>query len=118
MEIGEGDTGTSKVDLMLTLTPTPEGLRGAWQYATDLWDGDTIERLSRHLGEHPNLIGNLVGLAIAFVTIGPLDEMIQQLKAGGVEIWKGPDADENGKFAWVMDPEGNKVELWEPPAGR
>jgi predicted enzyme related to lactoylglutathione lyase len=25
---------------------------------------------------------------------------------------------EYGKFAWVIDPEGNKVELWQPPAGQ
>jgi predicted enzyme related to lactoylglutathione lyase len=24
---------------------------------------------------------------------------------------------EYGRFAWIMDPEGNRVELWEPPAG-
>jgi len=40
--------------------------------------------------------------------------MIAQLKAGGVAILKGPESHENGKFAWIMDPEGNKVELWEP----
>lgn len=43
-----------------------------------------------------------------------LDEMISQLKANGVEIFGGPESHENGKFAWIMDPEGNKVELWEP----
>ena len=43
-----------------------------------------------------------------------LDEMIAQLRAGGVEIVGGPESHENGKFAWVMDPDGNKVELWEP----
>ncbi|HVF42028.1 MAG TPA: VOC family protein [Pyrinomonadaceae bacterium] len=43
-----------------------------------------------------------------------LDEMIAQLKAGGVEILNGPESHENGKFAWIMDPDGNKVELWEP----
>jgi predicted enzyme related to lactoylglutathione lyase len=43
-----------------------------------------------------------------------LDEMLAQLRAGGVEIVQGPEAAENGKFAWIMDPEGNKVELWEP----
>ena len=43
-----------------------------------------------------------------------LDEVLAQLRAGGVEIVKGPDSDENGKFAWVMDPDQNKVELWEP----
>ena len=43
-----------------------------------------------------------------------LVEMIEQLRASGVEIIQGPESHENGKFAWVMDPEGNKVELWEP----
>ncbi|HET6979035.1 MAG TPA: VOC family protein [Pyrinomonadaceae bacterium] len=43
-----------------------------------------------------------------------LDEMIAQLRAGGVEIHQGPESHENGKFAWIMDPDGNKVELWEP----
>jgi predicted enzyme related to lactoylglutathione lyase len=45
-----------------------------------------------------------------------LGEMLEQLRAGGVEVIQGPDSDENGKFAWIMDPDGNKVELWEPKA--
>lgn len=45
-----------------------------------------------------------------------MDEMLAQLKQNGVEIIKGPDADFNGIFAWVLDPDGNKVELWEPKA--
>jgi predicted enzyme related to lactoylglutathione lyase len=43
-----------------------------------------------------------------------LDELVAQLRAGGVEIHSGPESHENGKFAWIMDPDGNKVELWEP----
>jgi predicted enzyme related to lactoylglutathione lyase len=43
-----------------------------------------------------------------------LGEMLEQLRAGGVEVIQGPESAENGKFAWVMDPDGNKVELWEP----
>ena len=43
-----------------------------------------------------------------------LEEMIAQLRADGVEIVGGPESHENGKFAWIMDPDGNKVELWEP----
>ena len=43
-----------------------------------------------------------------------LDEMLAQLKAAGVNVVGGPDSAENGKFAWIMDPDGNKVELWEP----
>lgn len=46
--------------------------------------------------------------------VDDLDEMIAQLKAGGVAIHQGPESHENGKFAWIMDPDGNKVELWQP----
>ena len=43
-----------------------------------------------------------------------LVEMIAQLRAGGGEVVAGPESHENGTFAWIMDREGNKVELWEP----
>lgn len=46
--------------------------------------------------------------------VDDLDALLAQLQAAGVDVVKGPEAHENGKFAWVMDPEGNKVELWEP----
>ncbi len=43
-----------------------------------------------------------------------LDELLASLKQNGIEIVSGPESAENGKFAWIMDPDGNKVELWEP----
>ncbi len=46
--------------------------------------------------------------------VDDLDEMVQQLRTAGIEIFKGPESAENGKFAWIIDPDGNKVELWEP----
>jgi predicted enzyme related to lactoylglutathione lyase len=46
--------------------------------------------------------------------VDDLDALLSQLRAGGLEIQKGPESHENGKFAWIMDPDGNKVELWEP----
>ena len=45
-----------------------------------------------------------------------LTEMLAQLRAGGIEPVSGPESHENGKFAWILDPDGNKVELWEPMA--
>ena len=48
--------------------------------------------------------------------IDNMSEMLAQLTRNGVEISKGPESHENGKFAWVLDPDGNKVELWEPMA--
>jgi predicted enzyme related to lactoylglutathione lyase len=43
-----------------------------------------------------------------------LDELLRDLTAAGTPTLKGPESHENGKFAWIMDPDGNKVELWEP----
>jgi predicted enzyme related to lactoylglutathione lyase len=48
--------------------------------------------------------------------VDDLAELLAQLRAYGVEIVKGPELHENGKFAWIMDPDGNKVELWQPMA--
>src|SRR4051794_34360560 len=38
----------------------------------------TMLALSRHVSEHPTLIGDLIGIAIASEALGPLEEMIQQ----------------------------------------
>lgn len=46
--------------------------------------------------------------------VDDLDELLEQLKANGVEILGEPQSDDNGKFAHIMDPDGNKLELWEP----
>lgn len=47
-------------------------------------------------------------------TVENLDELKETLSNEGIEIL-GYDNSEYGKFAWIMDPEGNKIELWEPP---
>jgi predicted enzyme related to lactoylglutathione lyase len=43
-----------------------------------------------------------------------MDELLASLRAAGVQVLKGPESHENGKFAWIADPDGNKLELWEP----
>jgi predicted enzyme related to lactoylglutathione lyase len=44
-----------------------------------------------------------------------LDELLDALRQEGVEIDPKREDFEYGRFAWIMDPEGNKIELWEPP---
>ena len=46
--------------------------------------------------------------------IDDMEAMVAQLTEAGVDILQGPEYHENGAFAWIMDPEGNKIELWEP----
>ncbi|MEM6639697.1 MAG: VOC family protein [Pseudomonadota bacterium] len=40
--------------------------------------------------------------------------LLAQLAADGIEPIKGPEFHENGRFAWILDPDGNKIELWQP----
>jgi len=47
-----------------------------------------------------------------------LHALVTALKAEGCNVLEKTDDSEYGKFAWVIDPEGNKVELWEPPVGQ
>jgi predicted enzyme related to lactoylglutathione lyase len=44
-----------------------------------------------------------------------LDAFLAQLRKEGVDVAK-TEKSEFGYFGWIMDPEGNRIELWEPPA--
>jgi catechol 2,3-dioxygenase-like lactoylglutathione lyase family enzyme len=46
--------------------------------------------------------------------VDDLDAFIARLKAKGVTILKRDDSDPSGKFAWILDPDGTKIELWQP----
>lgn len=46
--------------------------------------------------------------------VDDLDGMIEQLKAEGVLLEGDQSTESYGKFAWIMDPDGRKVELWQP----
>jgi predicted enzyme related to lactoylglutathione lyase len=50
--------------------------------------------------------------------VDDLRALVAALKAEGCTVLDKIDDSEYGKFGWVIDPEGNKVELWEPPAGQ
>ncbi|WP_267225513.1 VOC family protein [Dyella silvae] len=47
-------------------------------------------------------------------TVDDMDALLARLRSKGVTVLKRDDSDPNGRFAWIVDPEGNKVELWEP----
>jgi predicted enzyme related to lactoylglutathione lyase len=44
--------------------------------------------------------------------------LVDALKVEGCNVLDKIDESDYGTFAWVIDPEGNKVELWQPPAGQ
>ena len=42
-----------------------------------------------------------------------LERMVEQLRKNGIKVEKVEDYD-YGRFAWITDPEANRIELWEP----
>lgn len=46
--------------------------------------------------------------------VDDVDAMLEQLRAAGAEVVDTVVMESYGKFGWVFDPEGNKVELWQP----
>ena len=50
--------------------------------------------------------------------VADLRGLVEALREEGCNVLEKIDESEYGKFGWVIDPEGNKVELWEPPAGQ
>jgi predicted enzyme related to lactoylglutathione lyase len=50
--------------------------------------------------------------------VADLHALLAELRKEGCNVLDKTDDSEYGKFGWVIDPEGNKVELWEPPPGQ
>jgi predicted enzyme related to lactoylglutathione lyase len=50
--------------------------------------------------------------------VSDLRALLATLRAEGCDVFEKIEESEYGKFGWVMDPEGNKVELWQPPEGQ
>jgi predicted enzyme related to lactoylglutathione lyase len=59
--------------------------------------------------------GALDRQAMVNYRVRDLDAMLARLRASGVEA-EGPEENENGRFGWATDSEGNRFELWQPSA--
>lgn len=46
--------------------------------------------------------------------VSDLEAMLEQLRAAGTEVDERVEEQEFGRFGWAVDPEGNRIELWEP----
>ena len=47
--------------------------------------------------------------------VDDLDALLDQLSAAGVVVDPKREQSEYGRFGWFTDPQGNRVELWQPP---
>jgi predicted enzyme related to lactoylglutathione lyase len=71
-----------------------------------VFDADTD-----YLGDHTQAY--MVNFRVA-----DLDAMVAQLRAAGVRVEDKIDDTEYGRFGWAYDGEGNRFELFQPPAGQ
>ncbi len=80
----------------------------------------------RRLGDSSKIDATVFSITQSKITLGPerreavinyrvrdLPAFLEQLKADGIEIEKTEDFD-YGRFAWIKDPEGNRIELYQP----
>ena len=49
--------------------------------------------------------------------VADLDAVLAALRAEECQVDEKTETSELGTFGWVTDPEGNRIELWQPPAG-
>ncbi len=66
--------------------------------------------------EETNYLGERAQQAMVNYRVDDLDALLAQLKSAGVEIDPKRMDESFGRFAWIVDPEGNRLELWEPLA--
>ncbi len=69
------------------------------------------------IGDGSNFVPGTAPFMINY-RVADLHALMEALRNEGCQVLDKVDESEFGKFGWVVDPEGNKVELWQPPEGQ
>jgi predicted enzyme related to lactoylglutathione lyase len=81
---------------------------GAWHQEAGVTVFATFEAETDYLGSRSQ--GSMLNFRVR-----DLDAMLGQLRAAGADVAEGTEEFEGvGRFGWVTDPEGNRIELWQP----
>ena len=73
-----------------------------------------VRLVPSHLGENSTYFAPSTQSFMINYRVDDLHALLAQLKEEGCDVDNKVDESDFGKFGWVMDPEGNRVELWEP----
>jgi predicted enzyme related to lactoylglutathione lyase len=68
--------------------------------------------------EHTEYLGSEAQRAMIVYRVDDLDVVLAALRSEGVSVDERVQDGEDGRFGWITDPEGNRIELWQPPPGR
>ena len=76
-------------------------------------DGDTGTQLWSPFKDDSNYFAPSEKSFMLNLRVRDLDALIVKIRAEGVELVGEPESHDEGKFAWIMDPDGTKIELWQ-----
>lgn len=79
-----------------------------------IWLQDAGPTVFSPFKEDTDYFGNKEQQFMLNLRVSDLEKLLDTLKANGVKIAPERQDEGYGKFAWVFDPEGRKIELWEP----
>ena len=95
----------------LNLSPAPYGITFLWSDEVPKTTGSTTWSTfpadTKYFGTGPQT-------AMINYRVDDLDALLAELQKDGVPIDPKRDDSSYGKFAWITDPEGNRLELWQP----
>ncbi len=84
-------------------------------YETQPWRQTAGTCVFAPFAENTDYFGDPACAFMLNFRVRDLAAMTAQLEAAGIEVRQDPQNPQpNGSFAWITDPEGNRVELWEP----
>jgi catechol 2,3-dioxygenase-like lactoylglutathione lyase family enzyme len=94
------------------------GIKGKGGFADFVWrEKDNPERTGRTawalFPTNAPYFGTSTASMMINYRVTNLDKMLAQLRKAGIEVADVKEYD-YGRFAWITDPEGNRIELWEP----
>ncbi len=92
-------------------------LRVPGDYDTPSWQQEAGSTVFAPFEKVTDYFGNREKQFMLNFRVADLEAMIAQLEAAGIAVRRDPEDYPNGKFAWLNDPEGNPIELWEPTPG-
>jgi predicted enzyme related to lactoylglutathione lyase len=88
---------------------------GLTDYNTEVWQQEAGPTVFAPFGEETDYFGRRDQQTMLNFRVRNLDAMLAQLRAAGADVDEKTQEDDGvGRFGWVTDPEGNRIELWEP----
>ena len=85
-------------------------------YADPGWFQDRGETVFAACSVDSGMFGSLAKSWMITFRVDDLDAMVQRLRGAGIAVEPHADSYPNGRFAELQDPEGNRIQLWEPNA--